>query len=120
MMEHAFDLEEHPQGDSIVVAVSGEIDLATSPTLRGRLDALVEEGRSSLVVDLRRTTFLDSTGLGVLVHALKRCRAAGGDLQLVITEPRILSLFAITGLEETFSILPAPDAHGNGDVAPSE
>jgi len=61
------------------------------------------------VVDLLGVTFLDSTALGVLVGALKRCREAGGDLRLVIAEPRILKVFEITGLTEVFTITPTID-----------
>jgi anti-sigma B factor antagonist len=65
-------------------------------------------------VDLRAVTFLDSTALGALVGVLKRCRELGGDLRLAITEPRILKLFAITGLQKTFSISPVVDIEGSG------
>jgi anti-sigma B factor antagonist len=87
-----------------VVAASGEIDVATAPPLRDRLQALTTSGNANVVVDLLGVTFLDSTALGVLVGALKRCREAGGDLPLVIAEPRILKVFEITGLTGVFSI----------------
>lgn len=104
MTEQAFDLTDETVGSTPVIAVAGEVDLATAPLLRERLDARLDAGKSSLIIDLRATTFLDSTGLGVLVNALKRCREAGGELRLVAVEPRILKLFAITGLQDTFSI----------------
>lgn len=110
MPEQAFDLTEHTADGVPVVAVTGEIDLATAPLLRERLEAKLDAGSASVVVDLRNTTFLDSTGLGVLVSALKRCRDAGGDLGLVAVEARILKLFAITGLHDTFSIWSSVDA----------
>jgi anti-sigma B factor antagonist len=111
-MERVFDLADHMAGEVPVVAVAGEVDLATAPLLRERLEARLAAGMSTIIVDLRDTTFLDSTGLGVLVGTLKRCRDAGGDLRLVIVEPRLLKLFAITGLHETFSISPTVEAAG--------
>jgi anti-sigma B factor antagonist len=51
-----------------------------------------------LIADLSRVDFLDSTGLGALVGGLKRLREAGGSLALVISAPRILRIFQITGL----------------------
>lgn len=101
-----------------VVHVSGDIDLATAPALRELLEEKLEQGYSDIVVDLTDVTFLDSTGLGVLVAALKKCREVDGDLRLVITEPRILKLFAITGLQDTFTIadsLAAPSLAGPSD-----
>lgn len=103
-MDQSFDVAEEVVGDVPVLSVAGEIDVATKSALRGALDEKFDAGHSTIVVDLRDVTFLDSTGLGVLVGALKRCREADGDLRLVVDTPRILQLFAITGLDTTFSI----------------
>ena len=83
-----------------VVTVHGEIDVATSPTLRERLIDLVNDGATRLVLDLEAVDFLDSTGLGTIVSLLKRVRTHGGDLRLVCTEARIRRLFQITGLDK--------------------
>lgn len=103
-MDQAFHIADEEIGGVPVVSASGEIDVATAPPLRDRLQALTTSGRSTVVVDLLHVTFLDSTALGVLVGALKRCRESGGDLPLVITEPRILKVFEITGLTGVFPI----------------
>ena len=93
-----------------VVSVYGELDVATSPDLRERLIRLVSEGRVQLVLDLDGVDFLDSTGLGTVVGALKRVRTHGGDLRLVCTEARITRLFEITGLDKAVPLLPTLDA----------
>ena len=103
-MEQTFQIAESQAGGVPVVAAFGEIDVATAPPLRDRLQALIAAGSPTVVVDLLGVTFLDSTALGVLVGALKRCREAGGDLPLVITEPRLLKVFEITGLTGVFPI----------------
>ena len=56
------------------------------------------------MIDLEDVDFIDSTGLGVLVGALRRARAANGDVRLVCTNPRILKVFEATGLHEVFAI----------------
>src|SRR5690606_39084420 len=66
----------------IVLAASGEIDVAAAPALREKLGELVEAGTTQVVVDLEGVDFIDSTGLGVLVGAVRRARAAGGDVRL--------------------------------------
>ena len=106
-MDQSFDVADEVVDDVAILTVSGEIDVAAKPTLRTRLDAQLDAGHSTIVVDLREVTFLDSTGLGVLVGALKRCRDVGGDLRLVVEAPRILQLFTITGLDGTFRISPS-------------
>ena len=56
------------------------------------------------MVDLEKVEFLDSTGLGVLIGGMKRLRSTDGDLTLVCTQPRILRVFEITGLNRAFAI----------------
>jgi anti-sigma B factor antagonist len=94
--------ETHPP--LTVVAVAGEVDVATAPSLRARLVELIGEGKVNLAIDLEGVDFLDSTGLGVLVSTVKRVRNDGGDLTLVCTNPHILKVFEITGLTTVFAI----------------
>lgn len=93
-----------PSGDRTVVHVAGEIDVYTAPTLREELASLADAGRTDLVVDLTEVSFMDSTGLGVLVGALKRVRTTGGDLRLVIDQEKVLKVFRITALTQVFEI----------------
>jgi anti-sigma B factor antagonist len=90
--------------DLPVVSFAGELDLAVAPDLQERLDLLIASGQTSIIVDLLDTSFLDSIALGVLVGALEQCQSAGGELYLVVTEPRLLKVLEITGLNETFPI----------------
>ncbi len=103
-MDQGFRIESERVDGVPVVSASGEIDVATAPPLRDRLQALTTAGEATVVVDLLGVTFLDSTALGVLVGALGRCREAGGNLPLVIADPRILKVFEITGLTGVFAI----------------
>jgi anti-sigma B factor antagonist len=88
-----------------VVSLSGEVDMATSPRLR---DALVQVATihpgQRIAVDLDGVAFLDSTGLGVLVGGLRRIVAAGGDLLLVCSTPRLLDLLTQCRLDRVFEI----------------
>src|SRR5215204_5054702 len=102
-------------GGWTVVSVYGELDVATSPTLRERLISLVGKGSARLVLDLEGVDFLDSTGLGTIISALKRARTHGGDMRLVCTQPRIKRLFEITGLDKAVPLMPTLDAAVTGD-----
>ncbi len=92
-----------------VVVVRGEIDVASAPELRSHLHDLCAEKASSVAVDLRSVTFLDSSALGVLVGALRRCRESDTEFRLVIDSPRLLKIFEITGLTSVFEITASLD-----------
>ena len=87
----------------------GELDVATTPELRSRLEEAMDRSQGSLVVDLLDVTFIDSTALGVLIAVGKECESRGISLRLVITEQRILKVFEITGLSDVFAIHPTVD-----------
>jgi anti-sigma B factor antagonist len=101
-MELALDVRQ--AGSYSVVDVRGEIDVYTAPKLREKLIELVSQGSYDVVVNLEGVDFLDSTGLGVLVGALKRVKAHDGTLSLVCTQEKILKIFKITGLTKVFPI----------------
>jgi anti-sigma B factor antagonist len=98
------------QGALTVVHVGGEIDVYTAPLLREALDKQIAAGRNDLVVDLENVTFMDSTGLGVLVGRLKLVRGQNGSLRIVSSQERILKVFKITGLDKVFHIHDSVDA----------
>jgi len=90
--------------DRTVIAVSGEVDIATSPALDSAVITAIGEGAKHITIDLTDVSFMDSSGLGVVVRGLKRSREADIDLDLVITNDRVLKVFAITGLDQVIKI----------------
>jgi anti-sigma B factor antagonist len=105
VMEQEFRIEERVDKGVPVITVNGEIDVATAPQLRESLHRLIAPGQATVVLDLLGVTFLDSTALGVLVGALKRCRELGGELHIVVTDARIRKIFEITGLNKVFPMV---------------
>jgi anti-sigma B factor antagonist len=94
------DVSTREESGRMVVVAIGEVDIYTAPQLDAELSRLTAEDRTDLVVDLSRVDFLDSTGLSVLVKALKRVREAEGRLDVVVTADRVARVFRITGLDE--------------------
>ena len=88
-----------------VLRVRGEIDVASAPEFHASVSDLIGREPEIVIVDLGEVSFIDSTGLGVLVGAQKQLRDAGGDLRLVVTQPQITRLLELTGLDEVFTIL---------------
>lgn len=86
-----------------VLEVQGEVDLYTSSQLRDGILRLTEEGENRIVIDLNNVSFMDSSGLGVLVAGLKRARERGGELALVFGEGSVQKVLGITGLDKVFA-----------------
>ena len=95
--ELELEREQHPSG-ATVVRVSGEVDLATVSELERELAASVRV--QSLVVDLTDCTFLDSSGVRVLLAAAAQAEAAGERFSLVADEG---------GVRRTLDIAAVPD-----------
>lgn len=96
----------HREADAVVVSFEGEVDVYSAPILRDAISKVLAAGHHSIVCDLSGVGFLDSTGLGVLVGRLKAVRMLDGQMRVVITNPRVLRNFKITGLENVFAIDP--------------
>lgn len=93
--------------EAVVVEVGGEVDLHSAPRLRDELTrALESSAPPRVIVDLAGVSFIDSTGIGVLVGALKRAREAKGELAFCSANARVERVFEITGLLKVLPIYP--------------
>lgn len=82
-----------------IVSAAGELDAHAAPVLEAQTGALSRQPGGRLIIDLSGVSFIDSTGLGVLVAALKHAREAEGSLDVVVATPRVLKVLALTGLD---------------------
>ncbi len=104
MREESIDDRTH------VLAVAGELDALSAPKLGRRLMRLTTPGASRVVVvDLSAATFIDSSGLGVILEALRNLAGGGGRLALVCPTPRLLRPFEIAGLTSRLDIFSTRD-----------
>lgn len=97
--------EEDVDDQTHVLALRGELDVATVPRLADPLREAIAAGKTAVVIDLCELTFLDSTGLMVLLNGLRRVVRQGGNLVIVCTNPTVLRLFDITGTATTFTVV---------------
>jgi len=103
----SFELIVEPVDDHTqIVVVRGEIHVTTAPEFGRRFNDLLGMGHHRIVLDLSDTTFIDSTGLSVLLNGLRRIDRMRGRLTIVCTIPTVLRWFHVTRLETTFDIVP--------------
>jgi anti-sigma B factor antagonist len=98
IVDYALDGRTH------VIEVNGQVDLYSTPELKARIGRVLDDGKTRVIIDLTHVAFMDSTGLGVLVGALKRLRAAQGALSVVVTNYDIERPFKLTGLDGSFRL----------------
>ncbi|MBX5440656.1 MAG: STAS domain-containing protein [Solirubrobacteraceae bacterium] len=102
-------VDEDLDDETRVLTASGEVHVSTAPDLAAHLDAALAAGRTRLVLDFAEVAFIDSTGLSVLLNALRRLTRRGGSMALACANPTVLRLFEITHLDATFDIVPTRD-----------
>lgn len=91
--------------DRVVVYLAGEIDVEVAAWLRERLQDLVAAGQVDLVIELRAVTFVDSTGLGVLVGVSQATRTQGGSMALVVDEASpVAKILRVSALDLLFPV----------------
>ncbi|MGK5638483.1 anti-sigma factor antagonist [Streptomyces sp. URMC 126] len=106
--ELAFTMRERVAGGAVTIELSGEIDILAEQELGPRLEALAGRRHADLVIDLRGVTFLDASGLRLLLRVRNRVARGGGRLRVVRGGPRVSKVIRIVRLEPVFQWLDAP------------
>ncbi len=89
-----------------VVPLEGEIDLHVSPQIGAQLAALIKQKPARVVVDLSKVTYIDSSGLAVLIEAMQNVGSYGGSFALTGLQDGVRPIFEIARLDQVFRIFP--------------
>ena len=103
------DISTADLGDGVATSPWPVRSTSTPLLPSSRRSATDRHGARSVLVDLSRTTFIDSTTLGVLMGAVKRLRPAGGELAIACSDPNVRKIFEITLLDRIFAIYQTPE-----------
>ncbi len=96
-------------GQRLVLALNGDLDLTTAKALTEALDGLLRHyPLRQVVLDLGEVSFVDSSGLGVILGRYRRLRSAGRELSLVGVRPAVRAVLEVAGIP---SLMPVVDAH---------
>ncbi len=107
------------QDDTVVVTVEGQLIVGNRQELRQLVIDELGAGERRFRIDLSRTRYIDSSGLGVLVALSKKIREQGGELRLANMSDDLRTLFALTKLDTLFLLADGGDgAAGAGVPAP--
>jgi anti-sigma B factor antagonist len=113
-----FRVEAQTTGRLIMLTVTGELDLVSSPVLERELEKAYDFDADAILIDLRRLAFMDSTGLHLLVKAHQRAEEAGRRLALTRGGEQVQRLIDLTGVADVVTIVDSPEALVEADRAP--
>ncbi len=94
----------------IVTPLESRLDAAVAPAFKDALAEPIESGPSLIVLDLQHVTFLDSSGLGALVHVLKRVTQRGGRLNVCGITPAVMAVLRLTRMDRMLRTFPTREA----------
>jgi anti-sigma B factor antagonist len=104
-----FSVEVRDGDRAVVIGVSGELDLASSPALERELERGAASRAEFVIVDLRRLEFMDSTGLSVLVRAHQRATESGQRFGVVRGPQQVQRLLTLTGVADRLTLGESPE-----------
>jgi anti-sigma B factor antagonist len=91
-------------GTSLVLDVTGQVKGGDAADLRTNIKHLQDEGELDLLINLQDVGFIDSSGVGMLIHCLQEVRSRGGDLRLLRLSEDIHDLFEMVAIDRLFTI----------------
>lgn len=97
-------LARHAMGDAVIVAVEGELDLFTAPFLRDEVRDAIKQDGARLVLDLQALSFMDSSGLSVLIEAWRLATGEGGGVSLAGPQAPVARILRTTGLDRRIKV----------------
>lgn len=106
-MKLAFGVDK-PDKHGAILRTKGEIDLDNSQTLKNKITELVDLGNELIVLDLGEVTFIDSSGISMLVSSLKMAAESDCELQLAALKPSVFKVLQLTGVDRVFVICDSP------------
>ena len=107
-------LARHALGDAVVVAVEGELDLFTAPFLRDEVRDAIKQDGAWLVLDLQQLSFMDSSGLSVLIEAWRLATSEGGGVSLAAPQAPVARILRTTGLDRRIKVYSDVDSAVGG------
>jgi anti-sigma B factor antagonist len=102
-------ISEDKKDGIMVVFVSGEINIDTSPDLRKAFDQYTQQGIKKVIIDCTELTYIDSSGLATLIELLQRLKKESGELKICNLAAKVKSVFEVTKLDKLFDIFPSKE-----------
>jgi anti-sigma B factor antagonist len=98
------DITIRESGEIIIMDINGEIDLYNAPDIKESIKGQIESGKTNIIINLDKVSYIDSSGIGVLISSLSNLKKAGGSLKIINVYASVRKVFELTKLTSFFDI----------------
>lgn len=103
-MPNPFAIDRSTQDDVLIIRLEGYLDAHTAPQFERAIEDEIGAGRTRIVVDCEKLTYISSAGLGVFMSFIEEVREQGGDIKVCALQPKVEGVFEVLGFAEIFDI----------------
>ena len=106
--------------DIPILYLNGEIDVVCAPDLKNNILRLLNDGQTNLYIDLSNVTYIDSSGLGILIMSVRHAAPQGGKVVLIGVKTQVKQIFELTRLDRYFDFPENEQAFLTSLASPSD
>lgn len=103
------EINQRSKGETVVLDISGEIDLYNAPEIKDIINQLIEEQKYCVVINLEKVSYIDSSGIGALISSLSNLKKYQGGLKIINVYASVRKVFELTKLTSFFEIFDSED-----------
>jgi anti-sigma B factor antagonist len=98
------EIKRREVGDIVIFDINGEIDLYNAPEIKEKIKEEMNKNKVNIIINLDKVTYIDSSGIGVLISSLSNLKKVGGGLKLINVYASVRKVFELTKLTSFFDI----------------
>ena len=98
------DILSRSKGDAVILDITGEIDLYNAPEIKDIINNLIDQRKYNVVINLEKVSYIDSSGIGVLISSLSNLKKYQGGLKIINVFASVRKVFELTKLTSFFEI----------------
>ena len=98
------EINRRESGDIVIFDINGEIDLYNAPEIKEKIKEEMNKNKVNIIINLDKVSYIDSSGIGVLISSLSNLKKVGGALKLINVYASVRKVFELTKLTSFFDI----------------
>jgi anti-sigma B factor antagonist len=102
--EAGMEINRRETGDVVIFDIKGEIDLYNAPAIKEKIKDEINKGKVNIIINLDKVSYIDSSGIGVLISSLSNLKKVGGAMKLINVYASVRKVFELTKLTSFFEI----------------